>query len=326
MRERLGISDTPPPGGLFHVAAIGADGNVRIVEVWETREQARGLGRHGRSLPVRPPASATRRRRSSTSEVHSIVQPLVSGDGCPGGGRSPSPQRLASARAPSPRSALASTSRRDRGGRPRCAPGRSRPTRRRSRLRRSVPHGQWTTFTGASLIGETSGRLLRSRTDSTTTARRLPTVFASSPSIGPASFCAAQTGMIEITITTSATTLMIGSWFGRARFEKIQIGSVWSEPAVKTVTITSSNERPKASRPPASNAVPSAGSVTSLNVWIESAPRSDDASSNDSDVRRSLRDHVVVDDDDAERRVPDHDRGEAEADPDRLRGRCRSWR
>ena len=93
--------------------------------------------------------------------------------------------------------------------------------------------------------------------------------------------------MIEITITTSATTLITGSSFGRARFAKIQIGSVWSEPAVKTVTITSSNESPKASRPPASNAVPSAGSVTSLNVCTESAPRSDDASSKESEVRRS---------------------------------------
>ena len=40
MRERLGIGDAPPPGGLFHVAAVGEDGKIRIVEVWDSREEA----------------------------------------------------------------------------------------------------------------------------------------------------------------------------------------------------------------------------------------------------------------------------------------------
>ncbi len=44
MREKLGIGDTPPAGGVFHVAAIGDDGNVRVVEVWDTREQAEAWG------------------------------------------------------------------------------------------------------------------------------------------------------------------------------------------------------------------------------------------------------------------------------------------
>jgi hypothetical protein len=44
MRERLGIVDTPPPGASFHVAAIGEDGKVRIIEVWDTREQAEAWG------------------------------------------------------------------------------------------------------------------------------------------------------------------------------------------------------------------------------------------------------------------------------------------
>ena len=44
MRERLGIVDTPPPGASLHVAAIGEDGKVRIVEVWDTREQAEAWG------------------------------------------------------------------------------------------------------------------------------------------------------------------------------------------------------------------------------------------------------------------------------------------
>lgn len=44
MRERLGIVDTPPPGGVFHLAALGEDNNVRIVEIWDSREQAEAWG------------------------------------------------------------------------------------------------------------------------------------------------------------------------------------------------------------------------------------------------------------------------------------------
>lgn len=40
MRERLGIGDTPPPGGQFHVAALGENGKIRIVEVWDSRDEA----------------------------------------------------------------------------------------------------------------------------------------------------------------------------------------------------------------------------------------------------------------------------------------------
>lgn len=44
MRDILGIGDTPPPGAVFHLAAVGEDGGVRIVEVWDTRAQAEAWG------------------------------------------------------------------------------------------------------------------------------------------------------------------------------------------------------------------------------------------------------------------------------------------
>ena len=44
MRERLGVGDRPPPGCASHVGAIGEDGKVRIVEVWDSREQAEAWG------------------------------------------------------------------------------------------------------------------------------------------------------------------------------------------------------------------------------------------------------------------------------------------
>ena len=44
MREKLGVGDTPPPGGVYHAAAVGEDGKIRIFEVWDSREQAEAWG------------------------------------------------------------------------------------------------------------------------------------------------------------------------------------------------------------------------------------------------------------------------------------------
>ena len=58
--------------------------------------------------------------------------------------------------------------------------------------------------------------------------------------------------MIESRITITATTLTIGSWFGREKLLRIQIGSVSSPaPIVNVVTMISSKERAKASSAPA---------------------------------------------------------------------------
>lgn len=71
MRERLGVGDTPPPGGVFHLAAIGQNGKIRIVEVWDSREQAEEWGEK---------VAAARQEAGFTAptieylEVHSIVK------------------------------------------------------------------------------------------------------------------------------------------------------------------------------------------------------------------------------------------------------------
>jgi hypothetical protein len=44
MTETLGMGDTPVAGVQLHVAALGDDGKVRIVEVWDSREQAEAWG------------------------------------------------------------------------------------------------------------------------------------------------------------------------------------------------------------------------------------------------------------------------------------------
>ena len=56
--------------------------------------------------------------------------------------------------------------------------------------------------------------------------------------------------------------MTIGRWVGLKSVVKIQIGSVESVPAVNRVTTISSNDRAKASRPPARRAVRTIGNVT----------------------------------------------------------------
>src|SRR5215213_6365404 len=92
--------------------------------------------------------------------------------------------------------------------------------------------------------------------------------------------------MSDRAITTTPTTLTIGSWLGRERFVRIQIGSVCCAPAVNVVTITSSKLSANASSAPAISADRSCGSVTYANVCQVDAPRSADASSNEREVRR----------------------------------------
>ena len=98
---------------------------------------------------------------------------------------------------------------------------------------------------------------------------------------------AIHTGMSESRMASTATTLTIGSCRGRERLARIQIGSVSCWPAVNVVTITSSKDSAKASRPPATIADRSDGSVTCRNVCHVLAPRSADASSYEVDSRRN---------------------------------------
>jgi hypothetical protein len=90
-----------------------------------------------------------------------------------------------------------------------------------------------------------------------------------------------------MTITKKTTTFTCGSCWPSRRLPRIQIGSVFCAPAVNVVTITSSNESANASRPPATSAVATTGSVTWRNVCQPSAPRSIDASTSEDCVRRS---------------------------------------
>ena len=44
VRARLNVGSSPPPGAAVHIAARGDDGTIRIIEVWDSREQAEQFG------------------------------------------------------------------------------------------------------------------------------------------------------------------------------------------------------------------------------------------------------------------------------------------
>jgi hypothetical protein len=73
MVETLGVGSTPPPGGVLHVAVVGENGKVRIVEVWDTREQAEAWGdkvaavREAAGIGTGPPPV-------EYLEVHNVIQ------------------------------------------------------------------------------------------------------------------------------------------------------------------------------------------------------------------------------------------------------------
>ena len=73
MRETLGVGDTPPAGSLFHVAAVGEDGKIRVFEVWDSREQAEAWG--DKVMAVRTEAGFGDGPPSiEYLEVHRVVQ------------------------------------------------------------------------------------------------------------------------------------------------------------------------------------------------------------------------------------------------------------
>ena len=73
VRAHLGLGDAAPPGAMVHIAAIGDDGLMRVIEVWESRDQAEAFAEkviEARTeigiAPVRP--------QIQYLEVHKIAQ------------------------------------------------------------------------------------------------------------------------------------------------------------------------------------------------------------------------------------------------------------
>jgi hypothetical protein len=73
VRARVGLGDEVPPGGVLHIAAQGDDGMIRVVEVWESREQAEEFTK--KVMAAREELGiATGRPPIEYLEVHRLVQ------------------------------------------------------------------------------------------------------------------------------------------------------------------------------------------------------------------------------------------------------------
>jgi hypothetical protein len=70
--ERLGIGDSPPPGAQFHVAALADDGMIRVIEVWDSRDEAEQFTDRVRA--ARQDVGVSGQPSITYTEVHRLVQ------------------------------------------------------------------------------------------------------------------------------------------------------------------------------------------------------------------------------------------------------------
>jgi hypothetical protein len=73
IRSKLGVDETPPPGDLIHIAAKGEDGTIRIIDVWESREQAEEWGDKVRAARQDLGVGDTTPPQITILEVHHVL-------------------------------------------------------------------------------------------------------------------------------------------------------------------------------------------------------------------------------------------------------------
>jgi hypothetical protein len=72
VREKMGVSnDNVPPGGIIHLAGEGPDGTWRVVEVWESEDDARAWDE--KLEPVLPERGIIR-PAPETWQVHNLIK------------------------------------------------------------------------------------------------------------------------------------------------------------------------------------------------------------------------------------------------------------
>jgi nucleotide-binding universal stress UspA family protein len=70
---RLDVQGSPPDGQQVHVAAVGDDGKIRIVELWDSREQAQEFGEKVRAAREEVGVSFDGEPVITYLEVHNVV-------------------------------------------------------------------------------------------------------------------------------------------------------------------------------------------------------------------------------------------------------------
>jgi hypothetical protein len=74
IRAKLGVGETPPPGAALHIAAKTDDGKIRIVEVWDSKEQAEAFGEKVRAARVEAGFGTDTPPPIEYLELHTLVQ------------------------------------------------------------------------------------------------------------------------------------------------------------------------------------------------------------------------------------------------------------
>lgn len=69
--EHIGVGDDPPPGAQFHVAAVTDDGTIRVLEVWDSRDQAEQFTE--RILAGRAELGVTGQPSITYMDVHNLL-------------------------------------------------------------------------------------------------------------------------------------------------------------------------------------------------------------------------------------------------------------
>ena len=73
VRSNVGLDDAVPPGAKFHVAAKGDDGKIRIIELWDSRDEAERFTEE-KVRPAREAAGFAERQPTITYlEVHRLA-------------------------------------------------------------------------------------------------------------------------------------------------------------------------------------------------------------------------------------------------------------
>ena len=71
MIAKLGVNDNPPHGAIVHIAGAAADGVWRVIEVWESEQDAAAWDA---ILEPQLEAAGMKRPAPETWQVHNLIQ------------------------------------------------------------------------------------------------------------------------------------------------------------------------------------------------------------------------------------------------------------
>ena len=72
VRKKVGIGDSPSPGSKLHIAARDDDGKIRVIDVWDSREEAEAFGE--KVMAARQELGFSDRPSMTYLEVHNLLQ------------------------------------------------------------------------------------------------------------------------------------------------------------------------------------------------------------------------------------------------------------